>query len=139
MQSSTFNEWRDVLVYLAGVLTVGIPTAARLYLDYKKTSSERKEAEARIELTKETTESIRIRDSMATGEGVGRMLTALIDTGERFTQIQERMFELEQDQLELKMARQDIRQLKGLLDAHGIPYSEKDKSRTLPKKDNVLD
>lgn len=126
MEFPTLNEWRDVLVYLAGVLTIGIPTAVRLYLEYRKTGIERAEAEARIEHTRESTESIRIRDSLATGEGVGRMLTSLIETGERFSEIQERMFQLEQDQLELKMARQDIKQLKGLLDAHGISYSEKD-------------
>lgn len=130
MEFPTLNAWRDVLVYLAGVLTVGIPTAVKLYIEYRKAGIERAEAEARIEHTRESTESIRIRDSLATGEGVGRMLTSLIETGERFSEIQVRMFQLEQDQLELKMARQDIKQLKGLLDAHGIKYSEKDDART---------
>jgi hypothetical protein len=120
---------RELLAFLGG-LALAIPSYVSIYRNWKKSRIEDAEAEARTELARKTTESIQIRESLATGEGVGNMLTSLIEVGEQFGKVQERMFQAELDKIELKMARQDIRQLKGLLDAHGISYSEKDHART---------
>lgn len=121
---------REFLAFLGG-LALAIPSYITLYRNWKRSRIEEREAEARTRLTQETTQSIRLRDDLAIGENVGKMLTSMIETGESLSQLQRRMFEMEQDQIELKMARKDIKQLKGLLDAHSISYAEKDLARTM--------
>lgn len=121
---------RELLAFFGG-LALAIPSYITLYRNWKKSRIEEREAEARTRLTQETTHSIRLRDDLAIGENVGKMLTSMIETGESLSQLQRRMFEMEQDQIELKMARKDVKQLKGLLDAHGISYAEKDLARTM--------
>lgn len=122
---------REMLAFLSG-LALAIPSYVTLYRNWKKSRIEEREAEARTQHTIESTASMRLRDDLATGEGIGKMLASMIETGENLSQLQKRMFELEQDQIELTMVRQDVKQLKGLLDAHGISYSEKDNARTAP-------
>lgn len=124
---------REVLAFLGG-LVIAIPSWVSAYKSYKKARIEDAEAKARTHLTVESTTSLRLRDELAAGEGIGKMLASMIETGESLSQLQKRMFELEQDQIELSMVRQDVKQLKGLLDAHGISYSEKDNARTVPQK-----
>lgn len=121
---------RELLAFFGG-LALAIPSYVTLYRNWKKSRIEDREAEARTRLTQETTQSIRLRDDLAIGENVGKMLTSMIETGESLSQLQRRMFEMEQDQIELRMARKDIKQLKGLLDAHNISYAEKDLARTM--------
>lgn len=121
---------RELLAFLGG-LTLAIPSYLTLYRNWKKSRIDERETEARTHLTLESVSSMRLRDDLAAGEGIGKMLTSMIETGENLTLLQRRIFELEQDQIELKMARKDIKQLKGLLDAHNISYSEKDLARTM--------
>lgn len=127
---------REVLAFLSG-LAIAIPSWVSIYRNYKKARIEDEEAKARTELALKSAESIQVRDSLATGESVGKMLTSLMQVGERFGEVQERIFQAELDKLELKMARQDIKQLKGLLDAHGISYSEKDRARSYKGSDFI--
>lgn len=129
---------RELLAFLGG-LAVAIPSYVSIYRNWKKSRIEEREAEARTHLTLESATSLRLRDDLAAGEGIGKMLTSMIETGESLSQLQRRMFEMEQDQIELKMARRDIKQLKGLLDAHNISYAEKDLARTMaePEEDEL--
>lgn len=120
---------REVLAFLSGVV-IAIPSWISLYRNWKKSRIEERETEARTHLTLESVTSLRLRDDLAAGEGIGKMLTSMIETGENLSTLQKRIFDLEQDQIELSLARQDIKQMKGLLDAHGISYSEKDNART---------
>lgn len=130
---------RELIAFLGG-LALAIPSYVRLYQDSRKARIEKQEAEARTQHMQESTSSIRIRDSIAAGEGVGKMLATMIETGEAFSEVQKKMFDLEQDRIELKMVRMDVKQLKGLLDAHNIPYSMKDKPREKKRKGpDVLD
>lgn len=129
---------RELLAFLGG-LALAIPSYVILYRNWKKSCVDEREAEARTHLTLESVSSMRLRDDLATGEGIGKMLTSMIETGESLTELQRRIFELEQDRIELRMARQDIKQLKGLLDAHNISYAEKDLARTMlePEEDEL--
>lgn len=122
---------RELLAFLGG-LALAIPSYVILYRNWKKSRIDEREAEARTHLTLESVSSLRLRDDLAAGEGIGKMLTSMIETGENLTLLQRRIFELEQDQIELKLTRLDVKQLKGLLDAHNISYAEKDLARTMP-------
>lgn len=124
---------REVLAFLSG-LVIAIPSWISLYRNWKKSRIEEAETKARIDNTQESTTSIRIRDSLAAGEGVGKMLTSLIETGETLSELQKKIFDLEQDRIELRLAQMDVKQLKGLLDAHSIPYSMKDSPEVKDKR-----
>lgn len=117
---------KDVYVLLSGIVIGVTPSVVNHWLNSKKTDKEVVQIETQAELNRVTVRSTELRDELATGEGVGKMLTTLIEAGETIQVLQKRVFELEQDQIELVMARQDVKQLKGLLDAHRISYSEKD-------------
>lgn len=123
---------RELLAFIGG-LALAIPSYIILYRNWQKSRIEEREVEARTHLTLESVSSLRLRDDLAAGEGIGKMLTSMIETGESLTLLQRRIFELEQDQIELRMARQDVKQLKGLLDAHNISYAAKDLARTMPE------
>lgn len=129
---------RELLAFLSG-LVIAIPSYVILYRNWKKSRIEERESEARTHLTLESVSSMRLRDDLAAGEGIGKMLTSMIETGENLTLLQRRIFELEQDQIELRMAQRDVKQLKGLLDAHNISYAEKDLARTMlePEEDEL--
>lgn len=128
--TSISSSWATVFSFIGGVSTVLIPLLVIRYLDRKKRWIEEREAAARTELALVNTRSVELRDDLAIGEGVGDMLTTLMQAGETISKQQRRIFELEQGEIELIMARADIKILKGLLDAHGISYSEKDLPRT---------
>lgn len=123
---------RELLAFLGG-LALAIPSYVILYRNWKKSRIEEREVEARTHLTLESATSLRLRDDLAAGEGIGKMLASMIETGESLTLLQKRIFDLEQDQIELKLTRLDVKQLKGLLDAHNISYAEKDLARTMPE------
>lgn len=126
---TSYPTLRELLAFLGG-LVIAIPSWVSVYRNWKKSRIEDDETEARTALARESVHSVRIRDSIAAGEGVGKMLASLIETGETLGELQQKIFDLEQDRIELKMVRKDVKQLKGLLDAHGISYSEKDGART---------
>jgi len=127
-ESSQLPTWSSVFTYLLGILTAVIPLLVRHWLDRKKISKEAEESEARADLTRASVTSLHIRDSIATGEGVSKMLATLIEAGDTIKDLQARVFELEQDAIAHRIARYDLRKAKGLLDAHGIKFSEADKS-----------
>lgn len=120
------RSWQDLIQLLIGVFIGLIPELIRTYRNRKKSDLENEEAEARTDLARAETTSLHIRDGIATGEGVSKMLGTLIEASETIKEQQARIFELEQGLLELRIARYDVRRMKGLLDAHSIPYSEAD-------------
>lgn len=134
--SPTYQNLREVFLGLLGGLILAIPAYIKLWLDRKKPDVENTEAEARTTLAQASVQSIIIRDGIATGEGVGKMLTSLIEAGDTIGEMTRRIFELEQDQLELKMKRLEVRRLKGLLDANNIPYAKAEKIPLPPEDDS---
>lgn len=116
-------EVRNLII---GILVGLIPTLVRHWLDRKKSSIEQGEASARTELARATAQSVAVRDGIATGEGVSKMLATLIDAGDTIKQLQGRVFQLEQEALEDAMAKLHLKKAKALLDYHEIPFAEAD-------------
>lgn len=130
LDSPTLLSWREVLTYISGLLTVAIPTYLKIKRDRKKAVIEDDAAKAGTSLSLASAQSLHIRDGIATGEGVSKMLATLIEASDTITAQQhtiteqgKRIFDLEQDMIDLELARIQVRKLKGLLDAKGIPYS----------------
>lgn len=123
------HSWPELLYFLTGTLVGLIPSAVTAYRNWRKSGKEEAQIEAQTHQTQEETRSLRLRDDLAAVENIGKMMGTLMETGDKLSELQDRIFELEQDRIELGMARMDIKQLKGLLDAHGISYSEKDVPR----------
>lgn len=139
MQTSPLPQsWTEARLLIFGVLLGLIPTFVNRWLDRKKTGIEQREAEARTDLHRVTVDSVVIRDSIATGEGVSKMLATLIDAGDTIKQLQDRVFELEQEALEDAMAKLHLKKAKALLDYHEIPFAEADQPevRRLIEKSN---
>jgi hypothetical protein len=130
LQSSPNPQtWSQFIPFSIGVLTGLIPELVRFALGYKKSHLDNTETGARIERTEAETLSIRLRDDLATGEAVGKMLTTMMSASDKLRSQQERIFELEQDQIELQMKREEVRRMRALLTLNRIPYSEADRFR----------
>lgn len=123
------QSWSQLIYLAAGVLIGLIPEIYRRYANSKKLSLENTETEARVEKTQAEAVSIRLRDDIATGEAVGKMLATLMTAGDELRDQQKRISELELDRIELVMRREEVRRMKALLTLNGIPYSDADKFR----------
>lgn len=98
MQLSPLPQtWSQLTHLLIGILIGLIPELYRTYRDRKKSYLEVTEAEVRVEKTTAEVTSLRLRDDLATGEGVGRMLTTLIDAGDQLRELQKRATQAEMD------------------------------------------
>jgi hypothetical protein len=98
MQPSPIPQtWSQLIYLLTGILIGLIPEIYRTYRDRKKSYLEASEAEARIEKTTAEVTSLRLHDDLATGEGVGRMLTTLIEAGDQLRDLQRRATQAEAD------------------------------------------
>lgn len=98
MQPSPIPQtWSQLIYLLAGVLIGLIPEFYRAYHSKQKTLLEAAEVEVRIEKTDAETASLRLRDDLATGEGVGRMLTTLMEAGDELRDLQKRAIQAEAD------------------------------------------
>lgn len=86
--------WGQVFTYLIGVSTGLIPSLVSHYLNRKKSVIEVHETETRAELNAANVRSLVVRDDLATGEGVGRMLGNLIEAGDQLSELQQQVFEL---------------------------------------------
>src|SRR5689334_5477508 len=128
MQPSPVPQSWSQLTFLAAGIFIGlIPELARFILGYKKSHLDNTETGARIERTTAETQSLRLRDELATGEFVEKALGTLMDASDKLNQQQQRIFELEQDQIELVMKREEVRRMRALLLLNGIPYSDADR------------
>lgn len=114
--SPTWQALREALPGVIGGLILAIPAYIKLWLDRKKPVIENDEAEARTQLARVSAQSMVIRDGIATGEGVSKMLASLVEAGDTIAELQKQVFDLEQGKLELKMARIQLKNLKGRLD-----------------------
>lgn len=96
-QSPLPQSWRELIFLLLGTLILLIPESVRRYRDRKKSHLEDTEAEARVERTHAEVVSLRLRDDLATGEGVGKMLNTLIEAGDQLRDMQRRVIQAEAD------------------------------------------
>lgn len=122
-----FNIPPEVLTFIGGVISGLIPEFIRRYKNSKERALQERETVARIDNTEGSTRSLRVRDDLATGEAVGRMLGSLIEMGDKLSEFQDQQWEIEQLKTRLKLAQHFNKRLKGLLDAKGIAFSDADK------------
>ena len=123
------QTWSQLIYLTTGILIGLIPEIYRRYAYRKKSDLENTETGKRIERTEAETLSIRLRDDLATGEAVGKMLATMMDASDKLRSQQEKIFELEQDQIELHMRREEVRRMRALLTLNQIPYSDADRFR----------
>jgi hypothetical protein len=114
--------WTEVFRLLIAASIGLIPFLVTSYRNRKKTDLENKEIEARAELARVNARSTEFRDSIAAGEGVGKLLSALIEAGDTIHELQGKNFQLEQDKLGEDMMRLDLKKAIALLAFHSIPF-----------------
>lgn len=124
--SSLPQSWSEARLLLFGILIGLIPSLVNRWLDRKKSSLNNEQTTAQTRLVEANAQSLAIRDGIATGEGVSKMLTTLIEAGDTIKELQDRVFELEQESLRFGMAKISLKKAKALLDYHEIPFSEAD-------------
>jgi len=120
------QSWSEARLLLFGILLGLIPSLVNRWLDRKKSSLDNAETTAQTRLAEANAQSVAIRDGIATGEGVSKMLTTLIEAGDTIKQLQDRVFDLEQENLRFGMTKISLKKAKALLDYHEIPFSEAD-------------
>lgn len=96
-QSPLPQSWREFIFLSLGSLVSLIPETIRRYRDRKKSALENAEKEAEVEQSHAEIASLRLRDGLATGEGVGRMITTMIETGDQLRDLQRRTIQAEAD------------------------------------------
>lgn len=127
MQTSPLPQsWAEARILLFGIVIGLIPQLITRWLDRKKSFLDNTETNARTKLAEANAQSVAIRDGIATGEGVSKMLTTLIDAGDTIKELQARVFELEQDAIIFRITKLSLKKAKALLDYHEIPFSEAD-------------
>lgn len=114
----------DALKTLSGTLVGLIPYIVKTYRDRKKSDLEDKEAEARTKLAEANARSVEIHDAIATGEGVDKLLTALLKAGETIHEQQGKIFRMEQEKLGDEMMRLDLKKAIALLAYNGHRFSD---------------
>lgn len=122
--SSPPNKWSDVLQLLIGTLIGLIPYLVTTYRNRKKSALENAETEARTKLAEVNVRSTELRDNLATGEGVQKLLSALIESGDIIRDLQTKNFRLEQDAMGRDMLWLDLQKAMALLAYHTIAFHE---------------
>lgn len=120
------QSWPEARLLFYGILLGLIPSLINRWLDRKKSSLDNTETSARTRLAEANAQSVAVRDGIATGEGVSKMLATLIDAGDTIKELQERVFDLEQQAIRNSIHKLSLRKAKALLDYHEIPFSEAD-------------
>jgi hypothetical protein len=128
MQEAPVNPqiWTGLYSFVSGLLIALIPYAVREYRNRKKSYLEDTETAARTEMTKVNTQSVLLRDNIAIGEGIGKILTDLIEAGDTIRGLQARVFELEQENIRFRMTKLSLKKAMALLAFHEISFSEAD-------------
>lgn len=116
------STWTEVFRLLLATFIGLIPYVVTTYRNRKKSDLENQESEARAELARTTARSTEFRDSIAAGEGVGKLLSALIEAGDTIHDLQSKNFRLEQEKLGDDMMRLDLKKATALLAYHTIPF-----------------
>lgn len=127
LQSPNPQTWTTPLYsFVSGLLIALIPYLVREYRNRKRTCLQDEETTARTEMTRVSTQSTILRDNIAVGESIGKLLTDLIEAGDTIQKLQERVFELEQENIRFRITKISLKKAKALLDYHSIPFSEAD-------------
>lgn len=124
LESPNPQSWANVYSFLSGTVTGLIPLLVKTWIDRKRSSVDAAEAEARTQLAKANARSVEFRDAVAAGEGVGKLLTALIDSGDTIHELQGKIFALEQEKLGDDMLRLDLKKALALLAYKNIPFCD---------------
>lgn len=119
-----FLTWTDLLKTLVGILLGLIPFAVTTYRDRKKSAIENAEAVARTDLARANIRSAEMQDFAAVTEGAGKVLTALINSGDTIHQLQKKIFDLEQEKIGDAMLRLDLKKAMALLAYNNIRFFE---------------
>lgn len=114
----------DVLKTLAGTLIGLIPYLVQTYRNRKKSRIDEEETTARTDLARVSARSVELHDHLAAGEGMGKLLSVLIESGDTIHQLQEKVFRLEQDKLGDGMLHLDLKKAVALLAFHNIRFHE---------------
>lgn len=114
----------DALKTLSGTLIGLIPYVVKTYKESKRSRLDEQESEARTKLAEANARSIEIRDALATGEGVDKLLTALLKAGETIHEQQGKIFRMEQDVLGTDMLRLDLKKAMALIAYLGHRFSD---------------
>jgi hypothetical protein len=120
--SPTPTTWAEVFRLLIATSIGLIPFLVTTYRNRKKSDLENKEMEARAELARVNARSTEFRDNLAAGEGVGKLLSALIEAGDTIHELQGKNFRLEQEKLGEDMLRLDLKRATALLAYHSISF-----------------
>ena len=120
------QSWSSLYSFISGLLLALIPYTVREYRDRKKSRLEDEETTARTALARANAQSVALRDSVAIGESVGKMLTDLIEAGDMLKEARDRIFDLEQRNIRYELTKLSLKKAKALLDYHQIPFSEAD-------------
>jgi len=130
MLTSPFPQsWRELVYLLIGTLITLIPQLVSSYRNRKKSDLENEETEARAALAQAEARSLQVRDDIATSEGVRHMLSTMIETGDKLREQQQRIFELERDQIALTMKREEVKRMLAFLHMKGYSYADVEKMR----------
>jgi hypothetical protein len=125
MQTSSFSlTWASLLQTLAGTLIGLIPWGVQTYRNRKKSAIEDAEAVARTDLARANTRSAELQDFATVSEGAGKLLTALINSGDTIHELQKKIFDLEQEKLGDDMLRLDLKKATALLAYNNIRFSQ---------------
>lgn len=94
----------------------------------------RREPQVKIDRTAAETRKIHVETDIEINKSVARSTVRLERMGMQLDAMQLR---LGQKDIELRMAQDDVRKLKSLLDYHGIPFSEFDTMKLKDKSDKM--
>lgn len=119
---SSPSTWSEVFRLILATFIGLIPYLITTYRNRKKSALEEQETAARTELAVVNARSVEVRDYLATGEGVGKLLSALIQAGDTIHDLQSENFRLEQDKLGQSMLWLDMKKATALLAYHTIPF-----------------
>lgn len=119
---SSPSTWSEVFRLILATFIGLIPYLITTYRNRKKSRLEEQETAARTELALVNARSVEVRDYLATGEGVGKLLSALIEAGDTIHELQAENFRLEQDKLGQGMLWLDMKKATALLAYHSIEF-----------------
>jgi hypothetical protein len=124
MQTPSILTWTGLLQTLLGVLITLIPWSIQTYRNRKRSRIDEDEAEARTDLTRVNIRSAEVQDFATVSEGAGKLLTALINSGDTIHELQKKVFDLEQEKLGDDMLRLDLKKATALLAYNNVRFSE---------------
>jgi len=124
MQTSSLLTWSGLLQTLAGTLIGLIPYVVQTYRNRKKSAIEDAEAVARTDLTRVNIRSAEMHDFATVSEGAGKLLTALINSGDTIHELQKKIFDLEQEKFGDDMLRLDLKKATALLAYNNVRFSD---------------